>query len=105
MSEHIQPGRCADSYRQYICGFDGEPFDVTSLNRPDPSWRYTDQQGHLHQWYVDGQPAITYTPTKRYDVPTLTQIVDAPGDDDHPAVVHYECTECRRGPNGVTPPV
>jgi hypothetical protein len=81
---------------QFIAGIGGELLDVTSLSRPDITWRYVDAMGHWHQWYADGNPAESYSPLRTYDVPTLTCIVDVEGDDEHPAISHYECRECRR---------
>jgi hypothetical protein len=95
MSERIWPGSCADSCRQYIRGFDGELFDVTRLNRPDPNWRHVDGRGHVHVWYDGDAPATTYSPSREYRLPTLVQIVDAEGSDEYPAVTHYECAACR----------
>ena len=95
VNEHIIPGTIADAHVQYIKAFNGEMFDVTSLSRPDPSWKYTDKAGHVHQWHVDGQPATSYNPTKRYTVPTLVQITDVEPTDECPGQYHYECRECR----------
>lgn len=41
--------------------FETAVVDVTSdLPRPDPSWRYTDAQGHQHYWTKDGYPTLAY---------------------------------------------
>lgn len=93
-SEHIRPGYCPDHERQYIRGFNGEPIDVTMLHRPDPSWRHVDAHGHVHVWYEGDAPATFYSPSRKYHLPTLTQIVDYEGSDDFPSVTHYECTAC-----------
>lgn len=74
-----------------------EMVDVTSMSRPDTSWRFTDAAGHEHRWYADGQPADTYSPSKSYDLPTLIWVVDGTRyyDDGEPYEVgHYECTRC-----------
>jgi hypothetical protein len=74
-----------------------ELVDVTSCYRPDPSWRYTDQSGHEHRWYVNGQPAESYSPTAQYSLPTLAWVVDyvAYYEDGEPYDVgHYECAVC-----------
>lgn len=68
--------------------------EVTSLNRPDTSWRFTDAAGHEHRWFRDGKPAESYHPEGRYTVPTLKYIEDYPGDDEYPASGHSECIEC-----------
>jgi len=71
-----------------------EMIEVTSLNRPDTSWRAVDDHGHEHRWYVNGQPAQSYSPMNRYQLPTLTLVVDYPATDDYPAITHYECKLC-----------
>lgn len=76
-----------------------EPIDVTSLRRPDTGWRHIDAHGHEHRWYTDGVPADTYSPTKSYDVPTLTWVVDGTEyyEDGEPYEYgHHECRECGR---------
>jgi hypothetical protein len=72
-----------------------DPVEVTSLRRPDPSWRFTDAAGHEHRWYADGQPADGYQPTKRYTVPSIVRVEDEPASDDYPAISHDECLLCR----------
>jgi hypothetical protein len=95
MSEHIRPGFCADSTRQFIRWVDGEAIDVTCMSRTDTNWRHVDSRGHVHCWYEGEQPAKSYRPSRRYHLPTLTLIVDYPEADDYPAVTHYECSACR----------
>lgn len=79
-----------------------EMIEATSLNRPDPAWRYTDPAGHVHQWFRDGAPAISYSPGSRYELPTLDLVEDPPiyvddGDGfvDELSQSHYECSQCR----------
>jgi hypothetical protein len=50
-----------------------DQFEVTSMHRPNTSWRFTDAHGHEHRWHVTGDehPATRYLPTETYDVPTL----------------------------------
>lgn len=97
MAEHIRPGTRADDSVQYVRGFNGELVDVTSLNRPDLAWRYVDAQFHEHCWYESTQPALVYSVNRTYTLPTLVQIIDHEGDDDHPPEFHYECKACRKG--------
>lgn len=72
--------------------------DVTSLHRPDTSWLFTDAHGHEHRWYVDGTPAVSYSPSARHETPTLIWIKDGEEfweDDDEPHDVgHLECRQC-----------
>lgn len=100
MTEHIRPRTRADDFEQWI-----GPLEVTSMNRPDTAWRYTDVNGHLHQWFADGKPAISYSPMKRYTLPTLVRITDVEPTDEHPGQYHYECIECRQliAEQGVNP--
>jgi hypothetical protein len=74
--------------------------EVTSLSRPDPSWRYTDHAGHVHQWHHNGEPAKGYSPTHKYELPTVELVLDEPilpedydGDDYQRS--HRECRICR----------
>jgi len=75
-----------------------EPIDVTSMHRPDTSWRFVDAHGHEHRWFVGGKPADQYSPTLTYETPTLVWIKDGDeywDDDDEPHPVgHLECIEC-----------
>lgn len=75
-----------------------ELMDVTSLRRPDTSWRVIDANGHEHRWYVNGQPAASYDPEKSYETPTLVWVKDGEeqwDDDDEPHDIgHLECREC-----------
>jgi hypothetical protein len=71
-----------------------DPIDVTTLNRPDPKWSFTDAAGHVHQWHVGGKPAKRYSPAANYELPTLRWIVDEPATDDWPEEGHYECITC-----------
>lgn len=101
--ERIQPGYTCDTTAQFISGIGGELIEVTSLNRVDPTWQYIDVQGHLHRWYslhrkgrvVIQKPATSYTPLKRYTLPTLVLITDYPATEEYPAITHYECRRCR----------
>lgn len=72
--------------------------DVTSMRRPDETWRYTDVRGHLHQWFEDGQPMERYRPDRTHDTPTLVWVKDGEeyweGDDEPHPVGHNECREC-----------
>jgi hypothetical protein len=75
-----------------------EMIDVTSCHRPDTNWRYTDQHGHLHQWFADGVPATSYRPGAQHTVPSLVWVKDGEewyDDDDEPHDIgHLECTQC-----------
>lgn len=75
-----------------------EMLDVTSLHRPDTTWRQVDKSGHVHQWYVDGSPAQSYDPAKQYTTPTLVWVKDGEqwyDDDDEPHEIgHLECSQC-----------
>ena len=75
--------------------------EVTSIHRPDTSWRVIDAQGHEHRWYIGGLlgvPALSYSPSTRYDTPTLIWVKDGEEyweDDDVPHDVgHLECRQC-----------
>lgn len=71
--------------------------DVTSLHRPDPSWRYMDRAGHEHRWWTEGKPAEGYSPSKSYDTPTLIWVKDGVGyyEDGEPYDIgHCECRQC-----------
>jgi len=95
VSEHIDPATKPDDCRQYIPGFNGEMFEVTSLNRPDTSWRFVDVRGHEHRWFESEKPATGYNPMHRYSLPTLVQIIDVESSEEYPGRSHYECRECR----------
>lgn len=77
--------------------------DVTSMCRPDTSWKSTDKEGHEHRWYeeiLEGElkgdliPATEYNPQAKYVVPSVMEIVDVPATDEYPEEVHYECKQC-----------
>jgi len=72
--------------------------DVTSMHRPDITWRFVDAAGHDHRWCVHGAPADRYDPTATYDTPTLITVSDGWGidADDGESVewTHMECREC-----------
>lgn len=71
--------------------------DVTSMHRPDVGWRFTDARGHLHQWFADGKPAVSYNPAETHDVPSLVWIKDGVGyyEDGEPYDIgHNECRKC-----------
>lgn len=42
--------------------------DVTSNNRPDTNWTFTDSHGHVHCWHdsLDGEIASGYKPDHNY---------------------------------------
>jgi len=74
--------------------------EATSLHRPDPSWIFTDAEGHVHQWFTEGKPAIGYSAIQSYSVPTT--VWEKTGeefyeDDDEPHDVgHYICRICKQ---------
>jgi len=71
--------------------------DVTSMNRPDTAWHFVDAQGHEHQWYVNGKPAVSYNPSATHELPTLAWVVDGVGyyEDGEPYDIgHYQCLIC-----------
>lgn len=37
-----------------------ELIDITSLSRPDPSWKFIDPAGHLHRWHDAQGPLKDY---------------------------------------------
>ena len=80
MAERIYPGTRPE--QRFMVGFGGDLIDVSTLNAPDPTWKHLDNQGHEHRWQ-DGT------------LPTLVRIMDYEGDDEYPAVFHYECKACR----------
>lgn len=82
-----------------------ELMDVTSMHRPDTSWRFVDAQGHEHRWHVESSepnvttaPAVSYNPSAKYITPTLIWVKDGEEfweDDDEPHEVgHLECKQC-----------
>lgn len=71
--------------------------EATSNHRPDTSWVFIDAAGHEHRWFLNGQPATTYSPLEHYDTPSLITIKDGVGywDDGEPYdIVHRECRKC-----------
>src|SRR5688572_13871401 len=80
--------------RRPIISLTRDQLDVTSLHRPDLSWRFTDHSGHEHMWWDRDGPAEKYTPTQGYLVPTITWLQTSPATDDYPEVGYYICTEC-----------
>jgi hypothetical protein len=78
--------------------------EVTSTRRTDTGWRYTDRAGHVHQWYAQGQPARSYSPTGRYELSTLSWLVigqEYDEDGEPYDVGMYVCRTCGEGP--ITP--
>lgn len=74
-----------------------ELLDVTSISRPDPSWSYSDQQGHEHRWYVGDRPAENYNPVNKYEVPTLEWVHDEwryDEDGERYEIGHLACKRC-----------
>lgn len=59
-----------------------EYIDVTSLDEPDPLWRYVDPAGHEHAYDTQGK------------IPTVCCVVDDEGSDEYPSRGHYECLRC-----------
>ena len=53
-----------------------ELMDVTSLHRPDPGWLAIDSHSHRHRWHADGAIATSYSPSKKYETPSLIWIQD-----------------------------
>ena len=85
--------RLRDEEFSIECGM----LDVTSLHRPDTSWRVVDAQGHEHRWYVAGLPAGGYAPDKKHETPTLVDVFDGWGyyeDGERYAISHQECRQC-----------
>jgi hypothetical protein len=76
-----------------------DPIDVTSMSRPDPSWKVSDPAGHVHQWHsaMAGGPATSYHPADSYSLPTLIAITERaywPDGDPYDAVIGYRCLSC-----------
>lgn len=74
-----------------------DPVDVTSIHRPDTSWRQIDARGHHHRWFVGDQPAGEYRPLDRHTTPTLTWVVDGTRVDEDGEEYEYghsECVQC-----------
>lgn len=70
--------------------WESDPIDVTMMSEPDPSWRFVDPAGHVHQWQErDGGPLWW-----KSDVPTIRFVEEMPATDEYPATGHYECVEC-----------
>ncbi len=78
-----------------------ERIETTSLGpRPDPSWSFTDTQGHDHHW-DDGYPTLTWV----QDQEDYTVVEDGELES-YPGWGHYECSICgeeirpaQRGPS------
>ena len=71
--------------------------EVTSLNRPDPSWKHVCGCGVTHIWYDGDRPATGYSPTTVYTLPTLKKVVTGQGMWDDGTVYdiwHWECITC-----------
>jgi hypothetical protein len=71
--------------------------DVTSMHRPDPSWLFTDANGHTHRWFLGDKPAVNYSPSDRYTLPSLSWVEDPPTfteDGDEIPQGHYVCAAC-----------
>jgi hypothetical protein len=71
--------------------------EVTSMNRPDPNWVFTDKEGHVHQWHDSKGPATNYSPMEKYSVPTVRSViegswVDDDGEEHH--ICHLACRQC-----------
>lgn len=74
---------------RYSIDVQTERIEVTSLApRPDPSWEYTDHQGHVHRW-VDGE-----VPTLRWVEDGVELIDDGDGYFDEEPYGHDECAVC-----------
>jgi len=86
---------------EFECGCD--PLEVTSLHRPDTSWRFVDRRGHEHRWHVNGKPAESYDPQRSYDVPTLMWVKDGETIDEDGEVKEFGHTECCQCCASVTP--
>lgn len=79
-----------------------EPIEVTSISRPDPAWFVIDRKGHLHQWWEERpfRPADTYSPSKRYIVPSVEAIfvgmewIGDEFDGEEIAVYELRCRKC-----------
>ena len=74
-----------------------DPIDVTSMDRTNTAWRFTDKAGHEHCWYDGDEPAGFYSPMRKYHLPTLRWVVDGIGyypDGSEYEQGHYECREC-----------
>jgi hypothetical protein len=74
-----------------------EMIDVTSLSRPDTSWRFVDAAGHVHQWFVGDRPAERYDPSASYVLPTLHAVetgrwFDEEGEEH--VDEEYRCVQC-----------
>lgn len=89
MAQAIIGGDIFESRRDLI--------DATSNHRPDTSWHLIDRSGHSHQWFVNGEPARSYSPSLTYDTPSLKWVFDRWGyweDGERYAIGHHECREC-----------
>jgi len=73
--------------------------DATSMYRPNVGLAIIDAAGHAHAWCnQDGTPATYYTPSARYDMPSIMWVKDGEEyyeEDDEPHDVgHNECRLC-----------
>lgn len=60
--------------------------DVALIREPDPNWKFTDKEGHIHVWrLIDGEPTV---------VASCKWITDAPATDEYPSIGHAECRRC-----------
>lgn len=76
-----------------------DQIEVTSLHRPDISWKFTDGSGHIHQWYDEksGSLAESYRPTRSYHVPSVVWIKTGVGyypDGSSYDVGYHACRQC-----------
>jgi hypothetical protein len=71
-------------------------FEVTCLSRPDETWKFTDEQGHAHQWeWPSGDRR--YDPAQPATLPTCVRITDKPyytEEGDEIGQFHWECKDC-----------
>lgn len=74
--------------------FERNIIEVTSINRPDPAWVFTDAAGHEHRWHTGRK---TLPAGHNYELPTLVVVDDPPVyDEDGEEITqhHYACAQC-----------
>jgi hypothetical protein len=67
--------------------------DVTPMEEPDPTWRYTDPAGHVHTWMPE--PRKDHESFTNYRLSNLViGVTDSEPTDEYPGWSHYACKLC-----------
>ncbi len=87
---HIDSSRKPDLRMEY------QPFEVTSLRRPDEGWHYVDPAGHAHQWEWPNGKRV-YQPGVTASLPTLEWVRTGTGaypDGEEYEIGEHRCRQC-----------